>query len=74
MIKHIIVAVLLVSTAVAVRAKWVWVHCGYDCGIFAVTQGPASVVVWYLGLGGMFLSGIALAVSLVRRKGRKGRF
>ena len=71
MVSYIFLAVLLASIAVAVRSKWVWVTCGYDCGIFTISQGPVSVVGWYLGLGGTLLSGLVLAISYAKIGRRK---
>ena len=71
MVNYIFLAVLLASIAVAARSKWVWATCGYDCGIFTISQGPISVVGWYLGLGGILLSEFVLAISYAKRGGRK---
>jgi hypothetical protein len=68
MIKKILIITLAIATIIAGWSKWVWVTCGYDCGVFGVTQGPASVVGWYLGLFFIFVSGVGLVINYFVKK------
>ena len=68
MIRPILLMVLVSGTAIAGWSKWIWITCGYDCGIFGGTKGPASIVGWYVGLTLSFLAGAGLAIQYVVEK------
>ena len=59
--KRIAAASLVLSLIIAGWSKWVWLRCGYDCGLLSVNRGPASVMGWYLAL---IIAAIAMAVVI----------
>lgn len=68
--RKILIIAIISSFALAGWSKWIWIKCGYDCGIFTATKGPPSIFGWYLGLILILLSATGLIIHYFIQKKR----
>ena len=63
---------ILLGIVIAAWSRWRWAECGYDCGLFSTTGGPAAVSGWYLGVAITIVSLVILIfVHLKSRTGNR---
>jgi hypothetical protein len=61
-VKAVLLTDIFLGIIVAAWSRWRWNECGYDCGLFGIESGPASVVGWYVGVAIAAISIIVLVV------------
>ena len=67
----IFISFFVIGLALYIYSGFRMSSCGYDCGLFTVSLGPATIVGWFLGIIIASISLLVLLFNFIKFKIKK---